>query len=69
MTNLVLIRQQEECFLQGVHSVIAVFDTLDRAERAVQLLDQGGFPCVSSLSSPARSRVNTRCRGTSPPVT
>ena len=47
MTNPVLIRQQEERFLQDVHrenSVIAVFDTLDRAERAVQLLDQGGFP-------------------------
>ena len=51
-----LTGQQEKPLLQGVHredSVIAVFGTLDHAERAVHLLYQDGFPLrqISLVSS------------------
>ena len=56
MTNTVLTGQREQPLLQGVHRedrVIAVFDTLDQAERAIHLLDQDGFPLrqISVVSS------------------
>lgn len=56
MSNPMFTDQQDGRLLQGVHredSVIAVFDTLDHAERAIRLLDQDGFPLrqISIVSS------------------
>ena len=47
MTNQMLTRGQEERFQRDIHredSAVAVFGALDRAERAIYLLDQDGFP-------------------------